>query len=158
MIINPLRTWWKVRKNFKFPRLRFYFGKHTCGLPMHIHDKPIHVWISDIMWKDKWYTPRHEYSPQIGIRFFKKWQLLITFEAPCNGDNDQYWEQILWTLYYKKNDPVIAKHTWQWKDYKTQQSTWDDKYLTENAIWEILTYDYRTKIIEKNKEEEEQWP
>lgn len=153
MLTNPLKTWWKARRWFKFPKVKFYFGKYTCGLPVYLHDKWIHVWISDLMWKDKWYTPRHEFNPQIGVRFFKHWQLLITLTAPTEkGDDCDYWEQLLWTVFYAKNNIVIAKESWGWQN-ENGISSWEDKYLTQCALYEIQNHKNCIETIGKLKGE-----
>jgi len=51
------------------------FGFHIYyGYPIYIHN-------FDLMWKDKFRTPRHEYSPAKYLFFFK-WQFVIFYESP----------------------------------------------------------------------------
>lgn len=92
---------------------------------------PIMVHKTELGWKDKYESPRYEWSPSFNIFFFK-WQFCIWWNAPkgcTNNDTDRYYEQILWYVYYAHRDIVKAKETWPWSNYKTKVSTWDDKYL-----------------------------
>lgn len=88
---------------------------------------PIYVDTIQLGWKDKYDSPRFEWSPSFHIYFFW-WQFSIFWNAP-DGDNDQYYEQILWYLKYSNKDIVKAKESWPWVDSETKKSTWKDKYL-----------------------------
>lgn len=72
-------------------------------------------------------SPRYEWQPSFQIYFFK-WQFCIFWNAP-DGDNDLYYEMILWYLKYSNKDVNKAKETWGWINYNTKESTWNDKYL-----------------------------
>ena len=92
---------------------------------------PIKIHKNELGWKDKFESPRYEWSPAFYIFFFK-WQFCMWWNAPkscTNNDTNRYYEQILWYVYYAHRDIVKAKETWPWSDYKTKVSTWDDKYL-----------------------------
>ena len=90
---NPLKTWWKDRKYFKFPKVRFSFGR-LCLYPT---------------WKDKYNSPRHIRNPYICITLFRKYCFLIEFgmtyitidgkEHDCEME---YWEYMLDYVYYSK--------------------------------------------------------
>ena len=88
---------------------------------------PICVYWHGLGWKDKYNSPRYECSPSFYIFFFN-WQFCIFWNAP-NGDNDKYYEMILWWLKYSNKDISKAKETWGWTDFNTKQSTWNDDYL-----------------------------
>lgn len=90
------------------------------GYPFKIHK-------SELGWKDKYETPRFEWSPSFQIFFFN-WQFCIFWNAP-DGDNDKYYEMILWYLKYSNKDIIKAEKTWAWRDYNTKKSTWDKNYL-----------------------------
>jgi len=108
---NPLRTWWKVRKWFKFPKPSIYFGPIIMGLPMGLPNKWIELHCYDVTWKDKYDSPRFEFEPQINLELFKKYQLLLTFKT---SNNDVYWETILDMVYYNKSlKEAIARNTWE---------------------------------------------
>lgn len=157
----PFRTWWKARKYFKRPKFKFYFGK-TCknngwiesekfGKFQDFQQKgfwpfasteylkwttskwfPINVFSQDIVWKDKYDSPRFE-RPGYFIIFFGRsyhnsWQIGFSVKAPefwCNSNStrcdspDNYWESMLWYLFYndqyesEKRDIVKARNTLQ---------------------------------------------
>ena len=107
---NPLKTWWKARKYFKFPKVRFSFG----GLWLYptLNDlcaKILDIWITDVSWKDKYNSPRHIRNPYICITLFRKYCFLIEFgmtyitvdgkEHDCEME---YWEYMLDYVYYSK--------------------------------------------------------
>lgn len=99
------------------------FGKPyyiEIGLPFAIHK-------NDLGWKDKFSSPRFEWSPAFQIFFFK-WQFCIFWNAPNNND-DKYWEMVLWYAKYCDYDIIKAKETWGWIDYDTKKSTWNDEYV-----------------------------
>ena len=112
------RSWNKIFK---------LLGNHywiEIGYPIMFHT-------NKLGWKDKFDSPRFEWSPAFYVYFFKL-QFCVWWNAPkgcTNNDTDRYYEQILWYVYYAHRDIVKAKETWPWSDYKTKISTWDDKYL-----------------------------
>lgn len=108
---NPFKTWWKVRKWFKFPKPSIYFGPIVSGLPYGLPDKWIELYIYDVTWKDKYNSPRFEFTPQINLNLFKKYQLLLTFQT---SDDYLYWETILDIIYYNKSlKEAIDINTWE---------------------------------------------
>lgn len=108
---NPLRTWWKVRKWFRIPKPSIYFGPIISGLPCRLSNKWIELHSYDVTWKDKYDSPRFEFTPQINLELFKKYQLLLTFQT---NNNDVYWETILDIIYYNKSlKEAINKNTWE---------------------------------------------
>lgn len=108
---NPFKTWWKVRKWFKFPKPSIYFGPIVSGLPYGIPDKWIELYIYDVTWKDKYNSPRFEFTPQINLNLFKKYQLLLTFQT---SDDYLYWETILDIIYYNKSlKEAVDRNTWE---------------------------------------------
>lgn len=138
----PFASWWKARKYFKRPRIRFYFGRMqkkewNSGSekfrikPQYIYmDKGFRYFVSgdyirwktselfpilmesdDVMWKDKYGSPRYEHPGFFSIIFGRDlkyaWQFAIVIEAPeiyytkRDGSRDKlcedmYWESILW--------------------------------------------------------------
>ena len=114
-IENPLKTWWKARKFFKFPKWKVklhyvypyegypYASYKVLGLILDIN-------IRDLIWKDKWDSPRHEFNPLIYICLFRKFALTIypyiyyynEFGEKENGDM-YYWEYLVDYVYYSHN-------------------------------------------------------
>jgi hypothetical protein len=88
---------------------------------------PISFRTVELGWKDKWNSPRFEWSPSFQIYFFK-WQFCVWWTAPCK-DEDNYWEMILWYLNYADKDITKAEKTWGWQNYNTKESTWNKECL-----------------------------
>lgn len=88
---------------------------------------PIAFHSNDLGWKDKFDSPRFEWSPSFMIFFFK-WQFCIHW-VPDTEDVDNYWEMVLWWKYYSNEDMHKARMTWPWRDGKTKRSTWNNKFV-----------------------------
>ena len=99
---------------------RFAGLEISCGWPFAIAKY-------DLGWKDKFGSPRFEWSSSFQIYLFGL-QFCIWWIAP-GGDNDKYWEQVLWYLNYCDKDIVKAKETWGWVDSETHKSTWNNNFL-----------------------------
>jgi hypothetical protein len=86
------------------------------------------IWITwyGLGWKDKYNSPRYEWSPSFQIYFFN-WQFCIFWNAP-NDNNDTYYEMVLWYLYYSDKNIVKAEKNWGWINMDGE-STWDKNYL-----------------------------
>ena len=95
---NPLRIWWKVRKWFRIPKPSIYFGPIISGLPCRLPNKWIELHSYDVTWKDKYDSPRFEFTPQINLELFKKYQLLLTFQIIS-----------LWKNYMKKSESKFLR-------------------------------------------------
>lgn len=77
-------------------------------------------------WKDKFNSPRLEWTPFKQFWFFK-WQLHVGYKT--TGNDDQLYEQILWWYYYCDKDIKKAEETWPWQDVETRKSTWNKNLL-----------------------------
>jgi hypothetical protein len=135
------RTYYQARKVFIKPKIAIYIGKWSTGLPMYKPKEFIRVYHYDLIWKDKFNSPRHEYNPAFNIIFFKgKYQILIWLKNPITNCDEEYWEQMLWFLYYYKqyntNSPNItqAREKWLWKD-QYGKSTWKDDFIKPNKVY-----------------------
>ena len=104
----------------------------------------IQILFRDVMWKDKYNTPRYEVPPYIWIHIYKlnlvwHWDLDNALKLNPTNYIDDYWEQALWYLYYAsynkekrgydKLDINKAKETWPWTNVETKETTWTDKFL-----------------------------
>lgn len=158
-LFNVISFNWERRKILKsiknspfiYPKCYFKFTKDYAPFMFNCHyGKLLSITIKDLEWKDKWSTPRHEENPFISIAIFNKFFFNWEWKLPENeifkwSDNDQYWEQILWYLYYasynkeKKDydelDINKAKESWPWQDCETKKSSWNDKFLIKNEIY-----------------------
>lgn len=137
LIENPLKTWWKAREYFKLPKIRIHkigklihkkvhtqFGDYVDdGLaycPYGCLDRIgriLSIYSMDVLWKDKFDTPRHERSPIIWVLFFHRIGFCITFDITYQWEfgeevsgNMEYWEFLLTYLYYN-HDLKIALQT-----------------------------------------------
>ena len=131
-IKNPFKTMNKLKGVFK-PLKRYfkYSFKEWDYYPVLWCSKPayIHIMFHDVMWKDKYDTPRFEVAPYIWIHIYKM-NLVWYWSYPKRRYlEDEYWEQALWYLYYSNSDIKKAKKTWPWIEFKSHKSTWKNKYL-----------------------------
>lgn len=128
---NPFRTIWKARKIFKRPEIYLYIGPWKGLGYLYRESFLLSVTSQDVIWKDKYNTPRLEYPPRIDIVLFKYLHFHLRIDGPKNQE-DEYWEQILWTLYYCNGDIEKAKKTWPWKKYENEnETTWNNKFLKQ---------------------------
>ena len=130
-ITHPFRTLIKAKKLFKVPKLKFYFGK-IKHFPVYYFrvGTLFSLGAIDVQWKDKYDTPRHEQNPIIYITFFNVGILFEFTWGNCYNDLD-YWEQVIYTIYYCNSDVKKAKQTWPWQDFETKKSSWNDNYLVK---------------------------
>lgn len=126
-IENPFATWWKARKYFKRPSLKFKFGILKYSFPYASKKyigKILDIAVHDVGWKDKYNTPRHERNPYLWICLFK----LFTFkifthisyldEKGYSDRSTYYWEYMLDYLYYSKNLKLHNIWTYESSVYK----------------------------------------
>ena len=160
-IDNPFKTWWKVRKYFKRPKtkIKFFFGNNWnypyvsskwCG-------KIIDIYISDVQWKDKWNTPRHERNPIIYFSLFQKFGFCMVpyieyyneFGEKENGDT-HYWEYILDYLYYHKS---LAKgySTWVRESKLYKERIWGNKEDGSEDTFKFINYIIPTVAMSLNE-------
>lgn len=134
----PLKTYWKVRKIFKRPKIGFYFGKwsscpiHTFASSNNI-PKILAIWSSDVSYKYKYDSPRHEEDPNFAIILFRKYIFAITFYMSYKDElrdvvngSIEYWEFILNYL-EDKNLVKSFKKSYGWE--RTSKLNKDNKYI-----------------------------
>ena len=112
-IENPFKTWWKARKYFKRPSLKFHFGLLKYSFPYANRNyigKIIDISIQDVMWKDKYNSPRHERNPYVWICLFRLFRFEISTRINTLTETGKvedrsmfYWEYLLNYLYYSKS-------------------------------------------------------
>ena len=81
-------------------------------------------------WKEKYGTPRFEWSPAFYMFFFH-WQFCIWWKAPVENE-DNFWEMFLWWKYFCYEDIIKAEKTWRWKSNGV--STWDKNCLSDKPF------------------------
>lgn len=103
----PLKLWRKKgKKYFKKPKLqiRFFYGKNKS-----IKGKILDIYCNDILWKDKFNSPRYEESPYFTLYFFRRigieltWKIIyIDQECKLKDVSSEYWEYLLNYIYYDR--------------------------------------------------------
>lgn len=138
---NPFKTMNELKGVFK-PLTSYVKVSRKSWSPVMWCSKPayIHIMSEDLGWKDKFRTPRYEWPPFIWVYLFGV-SIIVYWELPEHqrGEEDDYWEQALWYLYYAsynkekrgydKLDINKAKETWPWANVETKETTWTDKFL-----------------------------
>lgn len=120
---NPFYYWWKVRKIFKRPKCHVSIGKYIWffGLPCRkeYYNRFLSINISNLGWKSKYDSPRHEWDPYIDICFFRTYHITFIFnycnknDIKSNTKNIATWESILDYLYFNKSiEWCINNHVW----------------------------------------------
>jgi hypothetical protein len=89
--------------------------------PFYFEWKPIYRSLKELMWKDKFDSPRCELEP------YYKFEWLF-FGFRIQQGTCEEWEQWLWVHKYHNGDVEKAKQNWGWIDSKTKESTWNNKY------------------------------
>lgn len=113
-IENPLKTWWKARRYFKRPKCKISFFTNPIYNCPYINlsniANIIDIMSCDVMWKDKYNSPRHEVSPYIYVCLFKRFGFSLNWHIYYRDEFDKkqvgdtyYWEYLLDYLYYRKS-------------------------------------------------------
>ena len=129
-IENPLKTWWKAKKYFKFPNISICFSNNKYSFPYASkfwQGKLLDINIHDVYWKDKYNSPRHERNPLIYICLFGKYSVWICFHKKWinefgdkTDESIHYWEYMLDYLYYSKSLKLSSYWTFDSKIVKTK--------------------------------------
>ena len=90
---------------------------------------PIKFVSYDLGWKDKFDSPRYEWSPCTQIVFFGL-QWCMWHVAPIE-DDDRYWEMVCRYLFYDDKDIKKAEENWGWVEVSTKKSTWNKDALIQ---------------------------
>lgn len=138
-MVRMFKTWWKARKIMKRPKLHFEFNTESSfrGYP---GNRFLSWECEDVSWKDKYETPRFEMSPYFTIYLFGFFQIWVELDISDDFSESEYWEQLLWMLFYigrestrtlTDDDWNEAKRTWPWTSTDSdgiKRSTWTDEY------------------------------
>lgn len=112
-IENCLNTYWKVRKYFVKPNIKFYIGKKR-NKPFIPNCKILNIFISDVKYKQTAKKIYFKHNPIIDIILFNRWEIKIELARigcflgwtpyhhmeKCISDESKiYWKTILtWLL------------------------------------------------------------
>jgi hypothetical protein len=127
---TALKTFRVYSRSWK--QWKFFLLKRLWVIEM---GTPIHISTTRLGWKDKYDTPRLEWCPSFDIFFFGL-QFKIIWDPPTgNGyNNDNYYEMVLWYLYYSDKNIYKARKTWPWFSGETKNSTWNEDNLIKKDI------------------------
>ena len=163
---NPLKTWWKAKKYFKFPKLKagFCLVKRNDGYPYARYDylaRILDINIQDLWWKDKYNSPRHEKNPLIYICLFRKLafytKLYMDYKDEFGEIKDgsmYYWEYMLKYLHYSKNLKSVDTWTSDSRIYKyTEFKDDEDIILPLKINVPIVSMSLNKNGINKLKQE-----
>ena len=119
---NPLKTYNKIKKYFKPLKLKFDITFNKVGNVAKILD----IKAYDLMWKDKWNSPRHEHNPVINISLFNCLHAQILFTLKADSMSDMvYWEAALWWLYYRKSLGKAIKNSTGWTSLNVETGNYE---------------------------------
>ena len=159
-INNPFKTWWKARKYFKKPSIKCHFGLLKYSFPYANRDyigKIIDISIQDVMWKDKYNSPRHERNPYVWICLFRLFRFEIgtrinalTETGKVEDRSTFYWEYLLDYLYYSKS--LKINQCWEYtskvytriKYYSNREDGEEDQVVPYKMV-------IQTKLFSLNK-------
>lgn len=118
---NPLKTYNKIKKYFKpiKPKFQWTFRRANDA-------KIFLLEAYDLMWKDKYNSPRHEFNPRIFISLFNYVHLCIHWTLGDSMDDMVYWEAALNWLYYEKNLPTAIKESTGWTQWNEETGKYED--------------------------------
>lgn len=137
---NPFKTYNKIRKYFRPLKAKCQLTKLKGR-----EAKILSINAFDLMWKDKWSSPRHEFNPRIEISLFNyfHWRIDFTLGDDETMNDMVYWEAALWWLYYKKPLHKAIKSSTGWSHYNKET----DKY--EPMVFKILKEPWQTMYDNK---------
>lgn len=126
---NPFKTMSKLKGVFKPLKCQFSYGRMVFPEMWVCKPSLIQLVTRDVMWKNKFSSPRHEDSPYIWIHLFG-YNFLWYWKLPkkMKEYDMDYWEQALWYLYFADSNIEKAKKTWPWADL-SNNSTWNENFL-----------------------------
>ena len=161
-----IKDWWKVRKYFRFPNIKFYKGvsggiefDYYMENPGIFNNKLFGFHIEGLGHKYKWYENVYTYCPEIVCVFNRKVLFTIKFESPKLytyvdsplkdmeygkipvTNNHMYWQSIIDCIY---NDKTLFKvhesNIYSSYDKETNESVIEyiDGYLTNKGKLEFL--------------------
>jgi hypothetical protein len=141
---NPLKTYNKIKKYFKPIKLNIRTAFHKSN-----YAKILDFNSFDLMWKDKYDTPRHEFSPRIHIHIFNYIHIYITFMLDEDGLADMVaWESVLYWLYYNKTLPEALEEASGWSQYYPTSNTYEKiKFKILREPWQTQYENNQLKEI-----------
>lgn len=140
---NPLKTYNKIKKYFKplKPVIHVDCYKSSCAKILEINS-------FDVLWKDKYDSPRHERNPIITISIFNYLHIRINFTMYDESLDDMvYWEAALNWLYYKLSLSEAVDESLGWSHYNEETKEY------EPIKFELLREPWQSMYINKTLKE-----
>lgn len=135
---NPFKTYNKVKKYFKPIAVRFEMGFKKSNKA-----KLLEVCSYDLMWKDKFGSPRHEFNPRIMLSLFNYIHLYVWFNVEDSLSDMVYWESILTWIYYDRGLCDSIKECTGWTQFNEEG---EEEFIK----FKLLKEPYQT-LLENNK-------
>lgn len=109
---NPLKTYNKIKTFFRPIKPKFYFsiGKSNKAKILELNS-------FDLLWKDKYDSPRHEVNPRIDLSLFNRLHMRIEFGIGDGLADMVYWEAALYWIHYKLSLPKAINEASGWGSY-----------------------------------------
>lgn len=142
---NPLKTYNKIKKYFKPLKkkisITFNKGRNKA--------KILDIKAYDLMWKDKWNSPRHEHNPVINISLFNRLHIQILYTLKSDSMNDMvYWEAALWWLYYRKSLGKAIKNSTGWTSLNVDTGKYEPiPFMVVKEPYHTMYLDHTLPII-----------
>lgn len=148
---NPLTTYKKIKNYFRPLKMKCSFTR------MRAREATILAINSfDVIWKDKYNSPRHEFNPRIEISLFNYFHWRIDFTLGDDSMDDMvYWETALYWLYYDKTLGEAIEEAGGWETvnpetglreemkFKILLDHWQEKY---DLYKDKLQFKYESSI------------
>lgn len=162
-ITDPLGTWKQVKEYFIKPKISFKIHKVTkiSGYPYAWYGylgKILDIHISDVDWKDKYDSPRHERNPIVYICLFRLIAFVINFNVYYKDEfgkqqdgNPYYWEYVLEYLHYKNKKTLKCYSVWRGQSELYKEIIYGDKEDGSDDTFKPLPYIIPTVSMSLNK-------
>ncbi len=166
-IENPLKTWKQAKEYFIKPKCKIHFFKNPMYNCPHMDLKRIariiDIMASDIMWKEKYCTARHERSPYVWVCFFRRFGFSVNwhiyykdeFNQIQNGDS-YYWEYLLDYLYFDRilsNVPTWISTSLLYNKIEYGNTQKEDVKIPIDSVIPVAAMSLNKRGMEKLKNE-----
>lgn len=137
---NPFKTYNKIKKYFRPLKIKYQFNILEGREP-----KILSINTFDLIWKDKWNTPRHEFNPRIEISLFNyfHWRIYFIPEGEDSISDMVYWEAALYWIYYNEPLHIAIKNSIGWSNYNKDTNEY------EPMVFKILKEPWQTMYDNK---------
>ena len=133
---NPLKTYNKIKGYFRSLKMQCSFQRWKAN-----EAQILSINSFDVIWKDKYDSPRHEFNPRIEISLFNYFHWRIDFTLGDDSMDDiVYWETALYWLYYDKTLSEAIKEANGWSTLNKETGQYEE--MTFNVLTSHWQYKY----------------